>query len=630
MLSQTRLSPSTLFKIGLGTLLSGTVIAWRFRIGTPTQALAFQVVFGYWWMWAVLGALIFSSLNVTKRFWADRTVLASMGKRLWSNHKWGGLLILICGGFLHVHEPHEFKVLYDEPSHLQVSQVMFMHRQALAAGRTHYIGDNFVAMNTYPQFRQCFFAFTLYLLHCIFGYSPFAPFVLNFLITFALLGAIYALAHILFGRFGAGVSVLLMTAVPLLAQNVTSAGYDVYNLFFIALVPLGVLKFLSAVDEASARPWLNWTAALILVASQVRYESILYFALIVGLILLRWYRQRGEIVVTWFLAFVPIFLLPAFASNLYYLAAPNMMLPGLRTHGEAFFGTEHIKGHLQDLLVYLFEFNPTNTASVLVSYVGCLAIILIFARLVTSKTLSATTRLRLTVLLIVTVSVLGVYAITLMNFWSSPLDGLAARFSLPLWFCLAIAGGWLITEFASSPRKKWLCCSIVTWSLVVNTSHANSTHDVTTMLTPSRSEKWFLEFANTRERATTLFVSKSNVQLMAFRFAAIDLDRLNAGTEHCLKALQAGIYKEIYILERSEFPLTARGPNPDALLIAKHVVVEEVARRSFAPGQLSRIVRLVGYRSPDGKVITKENLPPIPPTFETDAKRDAFIFSLYP
>ena len=612
-------------KLIAGALLSALVLGWRFGFGTIEQGVLFQIFLGYWWMWLLLGVLVWSSVRLLRIYpisWSSTQV------RLW-NERWVIVFIFACSVFLHVHEPHEFKVLYDEPSHLTVSGVMHAHRQSLSAARSHYVGDSFVLMNTYPQFRQGFYPFLLSLGHDLFGYSPKAPFILNATFGLLLLSLCYATGAVLWGRNAGILAVLLITAVPLLAQNVTSAGYDVANLAFLAAALLAGILFVREKNLVLASRILDVTAAMSLVAAQIRYESILYLGytgLLIGVRLM----VRRELVCTWLLVFAPVLLLPAFASNLYFLNTDAYQLSGLRKAGEAFFGPEHIPGHLQDLLVYLFSFGSTASNSILVSIAGVIGLSFIWIRVFTERRVLRGEGTEGMVFATFSAAVFCVYVVTLMNFWSSPLDGLAARFTLPFWYCLALAGSYFLVELSKWRPLLPGCYCLIIWSLIANTARANSTHESTSLMTPSRSERWFMQFAEQQERETTLFVSKSNMQLMGYRFASIDLDRLNRVPEKVVLAMKAGLYKSVYILERTE-RFTARATPPaDRTLVGENLVVEEIDSRSFAPGQLARILRFTGYRDTDGAVITPDNAPDLRSTFKSEADRDAYILSLYP
>lgn len=611
-------------KVGVGVTLGLAALAWRFRYGTPEQAMRVQTAIGFWWMWGVFIALVWTTGIILRRANCSVSLIAETLRK----HKAGVAVVALSSVFLHLHEPHEFKVFYDEPSHLEISQVMYLNHEACAAVQSQYIGDIYVVMHTYPQFRQCFFPFAMYLVHTIAGYTPNAPFIVNTFTTVALLGALYWYSTMIVGRFGALVSVLLMTAVPLLAQNVTSAGYDPFNLLFLVLLFAASCKILNCSDDADALIWLNWGTAVCLAAAQVRYESILYFGLILCVIGIRFVLRR-RLVVTWFLASIPVFLLPAFASNLYYLKTAVFQNTERRVEGEAFLGVEYLFTHLQDLLVYLYKYDSIGTSSLLVSVLGTLGVTFLVVRLIASKGMSPAKRFPLSMFCLAACFVFGVYCVTIMHYWSSPLDGLAARFTLPMWLCLAVAGGWLLAEFEGKPRVCSAALVLLAASIVANTGRANALHVTTSQLTPSKSERWFIDFAKTRERATTLFVSRSGSLLMDYMFASIDFSEVNSAPDKCLRAIQAGIYKELYILERDEYP-SVKNPSSTRMLVDPRIVVEEVARRSFGPGEIARILKFVGYRTQEGKVVKVEDLPPIPAPFESEAKRDAFISSRYP
>jgi hypothetical protein len=602
--------------------VAGALLSWRYLFGSRDEAVLFQIFLGYWWMWGVLGVLVWS----TVKLWRHFGLTWNSFRRAAAEHRWAIVSIAGCSVFLHLHEPHEFKVLYDEPSHLLTSQVMHVEKQPLVAARTHFLGDNFILLNNYPSFRQYFYPFLLSLSHDVFGYSAAAPFVLNGVAGVLLLGAVYALGYMLGGRFAGITGVLLLTSLPLLAQNVTCAGYDVLNLALLTLVCIAGLQFLRA-SSADAPVWLSWLGALTLAASQVRYESIVYFGLIGILVVMRALASR-ELIVPWAAVLWVVLCIPSFTSNMIFMKTESFLLPSLRRPGEPFMSLQYLVEHSGDLLAYLFYPSSQSTSSVVAAIMGTIGLAALIARLTRISELS--TNRHLIAFGVFTAVVGAAYTAALCNFWGSPLDGLAARFSLPLWLCLACAGGWVVAEIVARWKLHTpVICGLVL-TLVLATARANSAHYTTNLMVPSRVERWFLQFADKQERETTLFVSKSNVQLMAHRYAAISMDALIARAELCVRVLQLGIYKNIYILERSEFP-AAQGEKfrKDYAILPPHILVEEIDRRTFAPGQVTKIYRFLGYMK-DGKKITPETAPPLPAEFESEAKRNAYILSAFP
>jgi hypothetical protein len=254
------------------------------------------------------------------------------------------------------------------------------------------------------------------------------------------------------------------------------------------------------------------------------------------------------------------------------------------------------------------------------------------ARLLTTRDFVSMATRPLIITLLLMANVLVAYLPALFHFWSTALDPFAARFTLPIWLCLTLGGGW----FVSKTLEKWrnlqhASIALIVFMIFAITARSNASHSTTDLMVPSRVEQWFLDFAKGQERCSSLFVSKSNVELMAYGYAAAALEVINHSPEKCVAILQSGIYKNIYILERTEFPESTEDlKRKDMALVGKTLLVEEIATRSFAPGQRSRILRFVGYKAVDGTLVTPASAPPLPLTFKTDAERSEFLFTLYP
>ncbi len=145
-----------------------------------------------------------------------------------------------CGILLLVQEGYGFKILMDEvmaPRHVD-EHAFRQDRPGAHARRTcDFAGSVSTALGPARQTTAKLHPFLVSVLHDLTGYRPENVFVLNTALTFILLGLTYAVARRLAGRGAGIVAVLLLTGLPLLAQNATGGGFELLN----AVLILGTL-----------------------------------------------------------------------------------------------------------------------------------------------------------------------------------------------------------------------------------------------------------------------------------------------------------------------------------------------------------------------------------------------------
>ena len=139
--------------------------------------------------------------------------------------------------------------------------------------------------------RPLFQPLLVSLLHDLTGYRPENVFALNSALTFGLLGLVYVACRKLAGREAGILAVLLLTSLPLLAQNATGGGFELLNLVMIMSTLLLGMRFAEKRDPGSLQALL--LSAVLL--AQTRYESIL-FMLPVGLLVgWTWWKERRAV-----------------------------------------------------------------------------------------------------------------------------------------------------------------------------------------------------------------------------------------------------------------------------------------------------------------------------------------------
>ncbi|MFI5309926.1 MAG: hypothetical protein ACHQQ3_01735 [Gemmatimonadales bacterium] len=600
-------------------LLLGLRFAW---LGQK-QAEWFQEHLGYYVVLAlvILSLVFFAQVSTTRgwRTWA-----------YWREHR--NALLLVAAGtvFLHRHEPHMLRVFFDEPTHALAALSMHLDKSAVGATVSNYVGETFVTGETYAVARPYLFPLLVSILHDVTGYRVANVFVLNVLLTpLPLLGA-YLLACKLGGRLAGYVAIVLLVTFPLLAQNVTSGGYDVLNMALVAAWMLATLAYFTS-GEDSRGPLMNLSLAIALLLAATRAESVLYLVPWGAVTLACWRRER-RVQLTTFAAFSPVFLLPAFMSNLHMMHNDAAMVAELRTRGEAFFDVANLPKHLSEAVYYFFHFDLDSTNSVLLAALGATGLVGLLVQ-VAGSVRARRAKHTEALLALFAVSVAAVYLFVLTLFWSSPLDPLAARFCLALSLVWAVTAGWLVTQVPwLKERPRVVIGALLLWGGLVAApamSRAYATHE----MTPAWTERYFLEVAASRDRRETLYAMQSNASFIVNKFASTLLVRVGAFPAVHVRAIKAGLYREVLILQTLEPVGLGRWLPRQGQGLPVNIVLETVAERSFGPGALARVSRLVGYKKADGTLVTPASDDPdvrLKQEFENYEAWKRYRLSLYP
>jgi len=284
-------------------LTAALAVMLGFVTFTPEQSLQAVIYGGYWAM--LLLSLLFG-WSLLKLGRDSRAELAG-----WKDKpRWPVALIIACGLLLLAHETYGFKILMDEVMLLGTSMSMHLDKTALVPMRGHDIQGSFQLLAGQLDKRPLFQPFLVSVLHDVSGYRPENAFVLNTGLTFVLLTLAYVTGCRINGRSAGAVAVLLLTSLPLLAQNATGGGFELLNLVMILGTLLLGMRYLVRHDRNSLE---DFRLSGILLAN-TRYESVV-FLLPVGLtVLWVWWIDRRP-TLTWLVIFMPLLLLPYALHN---------------------------------------------------------------------------------------------------------------------------------------------------------------------------------------------------------------------------------------------------------------------------------------------------------------------------
>lgn len=300
-----RRSHSALIIFAVG-VVSTLFCAWMGLRGLNAEAARVAIERGgYWHAWLVTilywGLAGPSSLRWAKAFFR-------MGGHRRISCWYLALGVLAASVWLHLHQPHQFKVMADEVNLLNISQAMHEHRYVYSPGRMAMRDGVVIAEAGHLDKRPYFFSFLVSIIHDATGYRPANALILNGLLTPLLIAGFWLLGRRLDKRLGGAVAVMALCLLPILAHVVTSGGFELYNLTLIIWTWVFGLR---AWDKPNNRR-MALAAVSAAALAMGRYESILY-AVPVAVVLMaaagRITRAGGRL--SPWLAGVPWLFLPA-------------------------------------------------------------------------------------------------------------------------------------------------------------------------------------------------------------------------------------------------------------------------------------------------------------------------------
>jgi hypothetical protein len=564
----------------LGAILFLTVLVVRFAL-SPAAAAWFVTRFGYWTTLLAFAIFVWFLVRALRA-----------GQKRWRTH-WRGLLVVLLGSVvLQVQEPHRLRVMYDEYTLLTTSLDMHLARSAATASYAVSDGHGHLAyLGAYVEKRQLFFPFLLSLVHDVAGYRPANVFVLNALVGTAFLVVVYA-AGVLLGGSGVGVlGVLLATGLPLVAQNATGGGYDLLSVTMMLLLFVQTLRHLRAPTRGNA----ELLVITVILAAQVRDESLLLGLLVVGAVGWGWWRTR-RLEMSWFLALSPLLLLTPLLINLVYFATPAFFESVAR--GSGAFGMGYFSRNLADALHYLYNWEGTLTNSPLLSWLGTAALLLCVVWAL--RNLQAVGREGDPLLALLGFAVFGVgfSGLILFYFWGQLTDPVAARLSFPLQaaFLLAILG--VAARILGTRVQLWVAQGVAALFLVGYTLPVNGRHAATRSMTISYETEWAVDYVGWNCDQHTLCLAYSALPYLCHGRPAVPVAFMDTAPRYFDSLCDDAAYRQVLVLE--VYRRDARTGQWVALhddmaryCARRGLTLEPLAEKVFLAGYVSRISRLV-------------------------------------
>ncbi len=500
------------------------------------------------------------------------------------------VLVAVLSGVLHMQERHGFKVVNDEL--LQASTVQRMHftREAHAVGRGYELGTNFVLMQGSVDKRPLLFPFLVSLLHDVSGYRPGNAFVLNGLLTTALLGLLYLVGSWLRGR-GAGIAAMVMFAtVPLLTQVATGGGFELLNLVMIlATLYLGMIY--------AARPTGITLGAFCLAGillAQVRYESVL-FVLPVALVILWRTGASRTLLLPWPLLLAPLLLVLYPLQYHIFDLQPGLWQLGDRPSDHGVYSLAYFYDNVGRALSYFFEWDRSQPNSHLLALAGIVGLGFFWMWFYREYRQLRTDPGR-SVFVVFVLALCLQAALMLCYFWGAYDDVLTVRLSLPTQLLFVLAFVFVYPELVGG-RWRWHALIVLTafyfslWTMPTLARRAYAHENVA-----AETSNWYREFLEARSDAPDLVVEpKMPLLWVAYEVSGVDYFSLAERAENFLYHQRRATFGEILVVQRMavvDFATSRWAPIPEHDFGAA-VELEMEQQIQFTPTYAMRISRIL-------------------------------------
>ncbi|MEY3775579.1 MAG: hypothetical protein RLZZ129_2359 [Verrucomicrobiota bacterium] len=578
-------------------VLSGLLaLALGFFTLSADHSLQFMIYGGYWAMLLITALFGLSLFRLVRADWLQ------WREQLRTAPRWPLVLIGGCGLLLLVHEDYGFKILMDEAMLLGTSMSLHFEKMALVPMRGHDIQGAFQILGGELDKRPLLQPFLVSLLHDFTGYRPENAFVLNTLLTFVLLGLAYACGRRLGGRGAGAVGVLLLTTLPLLAQNATGGGFELLNLVMILSTLLLAMRWVERRDAGSQEALVLSAVLLAL----TRYESVLFLLPVALLILWIWWRERRP-VLSWTVVFSPLLLVPYALHNRVFRARESAWELASQPGYERPFSPAYVPDNLAHALNFFFDTTGEQSNSLLLAVLGFIALPFFVLWMVRTLPRLRTVAPAQAALAVFALGFAAHTALLMGYFWGRFDDPVIRRLSLPLnlWLVLAIIT--VAAEFRGGPTRWRVLAGLALAGLFGASLPSMARHDYSLDYYIGREIAWRREFMAAHPEKDYLFIDNSSIFWITHRVSATPMMQTVLNKESLLFNHRNHTFSAFYVYQRLDVnPETGELTVQWDDVLGPDYRLETVWERRFTPLTVSRISRVV-------EILDGEAQPPPPP-----------------
>lgn len=575
-------------RIVLFLLVAMLAVIFGFFTLTPDQSLNAVIYGGYWAMLLLTLLFGWALYKIARESWT--------GLEDWkAKPRWPAALVLGSGLLLLAHETYGFKILMDEVMLLGTSMSMHLDKTAVVPMRGHDIQGAFQLLAGQIDKRPLFHPFLLSVLHDLTGYRPENAFVLNTVLTFVFLTLAYLTGFRIGGRGAGAIAVLLLTSLPLLAQNATGGGFELLNLVMILSTLLLAMRYVERRDGPSLEAF-GMSAILL---ANTRYESVVYL-LPVGLIVLWvWWTERRP-TLTWLVICMPLFLLPYALHNKVFSVRSSSWEMASQPGYDQPFSTRYIADNIAHDLNFFFNTNGEHSNSLVISILAILGVPLFALWAVkTLRQLRTASPVR-AALALFSIGFLAHAVLMLCYFWGRFDDPVIRRLSLPMNLAMVVAIVTAATEFKG--RHVWTGLTVLIGiGFFAHSLPSMARHGYSSEYYVGREMDWRREFIAAHPEKDYLFIDNNSIIWITHQVSATPIRQALEQKGKIIFNFQNRIFSKMYVFQRLSVDKdTGRTSVPAEDDLGADYQLETVWERRFTPMTVSRISRVVSIREGPG------------------------------
>lgn len=513
-------------------------------------------------------------------FRSEKADLRSFAK----THAAGMALALVFCALAFLSVKPTFRVLADETNLVGVSRAMTFEKKVDNVTEGKYYYQNYQPIARAMEKRPLLFPFFVHLVHSAIGYRVENVFVLNFCVLALLLAMLYALMRNTLGAAGAVGALILVLSQPIVTACSASGGFELFQVFFIALSFVSLAYFLKDSSSPARFQWL-WMNLLML--SHTRYESFVF--LLITLYLLFGFRYvRAELAAkSWFcLAITPLLLLPIVWQRV--LMINHFQQP----EGSAIFSLDYFLRYNGLFLKNLFNFGFRLPYANAINLAGIAAIALFVWRVLTGR--FAADRRTAHLVFFAAVNLVVSWVIFTSHFLGSMEVPSSARFFLP--FCvvlsLAAAAGaaYLVRRIGAHPSV------LIPAALVVFALYqpiAVEDRYFKSQVAIREYDIVYQNFLKNLPHRNFLLITELPNFYSVYEYGALHFGTVNQDKDSVLFEYGRRLYSEIYVVQ--EIRYDTGKPSDDTALDPAFQLVPLLEVQNTAEGFL-RISKVINQR----------------------------------
>jgi hypothetical protein len=565
---------------GLTALLAIVVGFISYR-QAPGAAVYLVRRFGYWQILAVT-ALFAWTLWQSLREDVRQTAAA------WRSWLGPAVLILGSAGFLHVQEPHGFKIVMDEVVLQATAMRMHFAREVAVVVRGYEMVGNFTPLAAYVDKRPLFYPFLVSVLHDLTGYRLDNSIVLNVLLTPALTGLMYLICRRLAGAAAGVAGVLLLVSIPLVHQNATGAGFELLNLVMILSTLWLGMRFAEAPGVARLGAFL-FSGILL---AQTRYESALFVLPVGAVLALVWWRQR-RIEITWPVIVAPLLLIVIpLHFSVFKVSTASWQLADIQG-ADSPFGLGYFYDNVGHALNFMFATDGIQPNSFLVSALGIVGVgffllVLLRQRREILQSRPAQAAFTCFILALVAHTVL-----MLLYFWGRFDDPVIRRLSLPMHLLLILSFIAILPELVPW-RLRWRVLGLGTVLFIVSvTLPLVAMHRYNQENFAARWQNWLAAYLDKLEGSALAIDRHSGIQWFHHGKSSMPVDSLAANPENYAFHFANRSFDHYFVVQvlGSDFDHHIRFPTVDDD-VGDGLKLETIAEVTMSPVYIMRLSRV--------------------------------------